>query len=113
MFMFVEGISHCLIPVDLIYGHRNSNVPNDWQYEVTSTNQCLTKRASYQFRLSAEFNRQWRRDYSLREYSVGKNSSQPSLVIKKGDIVILKDEHTAKGWWKLARVVELLVGRDN
>ena len=45
---------------------------------------------------------------------MGKNrSSQPSLVVKKGDIVILKDEHTARGWWKLARVVELLVGRDN
>ena len=41
------------------------------------------------------------RDYllSLREYSVDKNrSSQPSLMKKKGDIVILKDEHTARGW---------------
>ena len=112
----VEGISHCLTPADLIYGHRNSAVPNDRDYEVTSTSQCLMKRARYQFRLLAEFNRQWRRDYLLnqREHSVGKNrNSQPSSVIKKGDIVILIDEHTARGWWKLARVVELLVGRDN
>ena len=73
----VEGISHCLTPADLIYGHRNSAVPNDRHYEVTSTSQCLMKRARYQFRLLAEFNRQWRRDYLLnqREYSVGKNRS--------------------------------------
>ena len=40
-------------------------------------------------------------------------SSQLSSVIKKGDIVLLKDKHTIRGWWKLARVVELLVGRGN
>ena len=61
----IEGISSCLTPADLIYGHRLSAVPNYRHYEVTSTSQCLTKRARYQFRLLAEFNRQWRRNYLL------------------------------------------------
>ena len=52
----VEGISCCLTSGDLIYGYCNSAVPNDRHYEVTSTSQCLTKRARYQFRLSADFN---------------------------------------------------------
>ena len=52
----VEEISHCLTPPDLIYGHRLSAMPNDRHYEMTSTIQCLTKRARYQFRLLAEFN---------------------------------------------------------
>ena len=110
-----EGNSRCLTPADLIYGYRLSSVPSERQYEVTSTSQCLTKRARYQFRLLAEFNRQWKRDYllSLREYSAGKNKgSRTAPAIKRGDIVILKDEHTARCWWKLARVTELLEGRD-
>ena len=28
----IEGISHCLTPADLIYGHRLSAVPNDRHY---------------------------------------------------------------------------------
>ena len=110
-----EGNSRCLSPADLIYGYRLSSVPSERQYEVISTSQCLTKRARYQFRLLAEFNRQWKRDYllSLHEYSAGKNKgSRTAPAIKRGDIVILKDEHTARCWWKLARVTELLEGRD-
>ena len=78
-------------PADLIFGYRLSTAPNNRHYEVTSTSQCLIKRARYEFILLAEFNRQWRRDYllSLREYSMGKNKgSRTSSVIKKGDIVI-------------------------
>ena len=111
-----DGSSCCLTPANLIYGNRLSSIPNERQYDITSTSQCLTKRARYQFRLLAEFNRQWRRDYllSLREYSKGKNKATQSLpVIKKGDVVILKDEHTSRCWWKLAMVTELVVGRDN
>ena len=54
----VEGSSRCLTPVDLIYGHRLSRALNERQYDATSTSQCLTKSAGYQFRLLAEFNRQ-------------------------------------------------------
>ena len=32
--------------------------------------------------------------------------------VKEGDIVILKEEGTARAFWKLAKVVETLVGRD-
>ena len=95
----IKEISHCLTPTGLIHGHCLSGLPNDSHYEVTRTSQYSTKRARYQFRLLAEFNQQWRRDYllSLHKYSVGKNrSSQPSSMKKKGDIVILKDEHTAR-----------------
>lgn len=86
-----EGSSRCLTPADLIYGHHLSSVPNERQYNVTSTSQCLGKRARYQFRLLAEFNQQRRRDYllSLREYSTGKSKRTQTApaIIKKGDIV--------------------------
>ena len=112
----IEGICHCLTPADLIYGHNLSTIPNDRHYDATDTSQCLMKRARHQFKLLVESKQQWRRDHllSLRGCSVDKNrSSQISPMIKKADVVISKDEHTANGLWILARVTELPLGRDN
>jgi len=33
--------------------------------------------------------------------------------IKTGDIVVVKKDHTARCWWKLGRIIELLEGRND
>ena len=33
-------------------------------------------------------------------------------MIKEGDIVVLKEDCTARCLWKLAKIVELITGRD-
>ena len=109
-----EGLSYALTPADLIYGHRVVTSPGGRQFDVTSTAKTLTRRHKYQFSLLNNFVKKWQRDYllSLQERGVKGSKSQKAQQIKIGDIVILKEDGTARCLWKLAKVVELLKGRD-
>jgi hypothetical protein len=59
------------------------------------------------------FTTQWRKDYllSLRESS--KAQSRGAEIISVGDIVVLKNESTARIFWKLTKVEELITSKDN
>ena len=48
---------------------------------------------------------------SLRERAIN-HGSQKNSMIKEGDIVVLKEDCTARCLWKLAKIVELITGRD-
>ena len=108
-----EGVSFPLTPSCLIYGRRIATTPNDSQFEISSTNQSLTRRAKHQNRVLKNFTTQWRKDYllSLRESS--KAQSRGAEIISVGDIVVLKNESTARIFWKLAKVEELITSKDN
>ena len=110
-----EGLSYALTPADLIYGHRLAKSPDGRQFEVTSTAKTLTRRCKYQFCLLNKFVKKWRQDYllNLQEKGVVGSNFQKSQQIKIGDVVILREDGTARSLWKLAKVIELLKGRDN
>ena len=111
-----ESVSYPLTPSDLIYGRRiTMNQPNSQHYETMSTYNSLTKRLKHHRHLLGQFTRRWRIEYltSLRE-QVAKGSSvrDANAKLKVGDIVILKNDSVARAFWKLAKVEELLPGRD-
>lgn len=109
-----EGLSYPLTLADLIYGRQIATMPHQRHCNVISTFQSLTKRARYHFRLLEGFTKQWRKEYllGLREYH--RNRTGPiEQSIRVGDIVVLKEEGSARCWWKLAKVTELLKSRDN
>ena len=56
----------------------------------------------------------WKKDYllNLREYKVVKLKGQ-GCCVKVGDIVLLKDDNVRRVFWKLAKVIELLKGKDD
>ena len=62
------------------------------------------------------FWKRWRSEYlnELRESHryMAKKTSHPSHVTK-GDVVIVHNEALPRGLWKLGRIQELFVGRDN
>ena len=109
-----EGVSQVLTPAHLIYGRRLTTNPSSRQFEVMSTAKTLTRRVKYQFQLLSNFARQWQREYllSLRERTINKSRGQQTQQIKVGDIVVLKEDCTSRCMWKLAKVLELLKGRD-
>ena len=82
---------------------------------MTSTAKTLTKRHKYQFCLLNKFVKKWRQDYllNLQEKGVGGSKNQKSQQIKIGNIVILREDGTTRSLWKLAKVIDLLKGRDN
>ena len=109
-----EGLSYSLTPADLIYGRQIATMPHQRHCNVISTFQSLTKRARYHFRLLEGFTKQWRKEYllGLREYHRNRTGAIEQSI-RVGDIVVLKEEGSARCWWKLAKVTELLKSRDN
>ncbi len=90
-------------------------MPNNQHYEITSTYQLLTKKARHHQKVLQQLTKQWWTEYllGLREQSIvaARNSEKDSVSV--GDIVILRNDQTARCFWKLARVEELLRGADN
>ena len=109
-----EGISYALTPAHLLYGRRLVTSPSATQFEIMSTNKALTRRSKNQRFLLNQFANCWKKDYllSLRESRVAKLKGQASCV-KVGDVVILKDDNVKRVFWKLAKIVELLKGKDD
>ena len=109
-----EGLWYPLTPADLIYGRQIATMPHQRHCNVISIFQSLTKRARYHFRLLEGFTKQWRKEYllGLREYHRNRTGAIEQSI-RVGDIVVLKEEGSARCWWKLAKVTELLKSRDN
>ena len=109
-----EELSYPLTPADLIYGRQITTMPHQRHCNVISTFQSLTKRARYHFRSLEGFTKQWCKDYllGLREYHRNRTGAIEQSI-RVGDIVVLKEEGSARCWWKLAKVTELLKSRDN
>ena len=109
-----EGISYPLTPAHLLYGRRLVTSPSATHFEIISTNRSLTRQAKNQRYLLSQFVNRWKKDYllNLREFRVVKLKGQ-GCCVKVGDIVLLKDENVRRVFWKLAKIVELLRGKDN
>lgn len=108
-----EGVSYPLTPSHLIYGRRINSEPSDRQFEIVSTHKSLTKRAQYHKRVLEQFTNSWKSEYlmSLRETSAFIH--RPSKeIIQVGDIVLLRNECKPRALWKVAKVTELVRGRD-
>ena len=58
--------------------------------------------------------KQWRKEYllGLREYHRNRTGAIEQSI-RVGDIVVLKEERSARCWGKLAKVTEFLKSRDN
>ena len=109
-----EGLSYPLTPADLIYGRQIATMPHQRHCNVISTFQSLTKRARYHFSLLEGFTKQRREEHllGLSEYHRNRTGAI-ERSIRVGDIVVFREEGSARCWWKLAKVTELLKSRDN
>ena len=89
-------------------------MPHQRHRNVISMSQSLTKRERYHFRLLEGSTKQWRKEYllGLREYHRNRTGAIEQSI-RVGDIVVLKEERSARCWGKLAKVTEFLKCRDN
>lgn len=108
-----EGVSYPLTPSHLINGGRITSEPSDRQFEIVSTHKSLTKKTQYHKGLLEQFTNSWKKEYStsLRETSLFLHKPSKE-IIQVGDIVVLKNENKRRAFWKLAKVTELVRGRD-
>ena len=109
-----NGVSYPLTPSQLVYGRQLTMTVDGRQTEIVSTYQSLTKKAQHHNRLLNRFALQWGKEYllGLRErYQTSSAQGCNQTALNNGDVVLLKNEGTARCLWKLAKVVELLQGR--
>jgi len=107
-----ERVSCALTPAHLIYGRRLTTMPSDQQFEIVSTAKSLTKGAKQQFRMLCNFVKMWQREYLLSLYERTLNLGGGHNDIKVGDMVLLREDGTVRALWKLAKIVETIMGRD-
>ena len=97
-----------LCPNDLILGLNNNEAPN----ETFEESDNIVKRYQFINQVVFSFWKKWTRDFF------------PTLIVRQkwhvdrrnvmiGDIVLLQDNNSLKGNWKLAQVVKTIIGSDN
>ena len=110
-----------LTPSHFLCGYRLLSLPENLTYlcpfddeDFTISPAQATRRVKHLHNVLNHFWSRWRQEYllELREchrYSKGKETAS---VVGVGDIVLLHDDSLPRSFWKLARVQELIDGRD-
>ena len=108
-----DGISYPLTPSQLINGRNLEMLPNERHHEVVSTYESLSRRGRFHRKLLTQFASRWKNEYLLsllEAYKPRDGSKEP--IVEVGDIVIMRNEHEKRSFWKLAEIIELYKGED-
>ena len=113
-----DDIDEPLTPAHLLCGRRLLSLPDsicytDPEEEYGLTREHLTRRLVHLNKLLSDFWKRWQTEYlaELRDSHryVGKTSDENSVCV--GDVVLVHDTKP-RGFWKLARVTQLVSGQD-
>ncbi|GBN49824.1 hypothetical protein AVEN_30001-1 [Araneus ventricosus] len=77
-----------------------------------SSRKCLIKSFNYRERLMRSFCTRWKNEYLLNLRSAHSSLVKNSSPFKVNDVILIKDDHLPRNFWKLGRIIELLPGRD-
>ena len=109
-----------LTPIHLINGKRLTNLPDELcfhrieeEFTTISLPVLLNKRMRHLQLTLDRFWKRWREEYllSLRERYQYKNQRRADQrKISEGDIVIIHEDQTVRGFWRLGKIRELITG---
>ena len=120
-YVAADDLEEPLTPSHLLVGRRLLSLPenlcyqeplDDEDFEIAPDH--LNKRVKHLNNVLNHFWRRWKHEYlaELREahrYSRGSLIATPIAI---GDVVLVHDEGLPRGFWKLARVRQVITGRD-
>eukprot|EP00794_Sanderia_malayensis_P006135 gene6135-biopygen5084 len=80
--------------------------------ELDESDDKVCKRFLYLTKKLSHFWNRWRKEYltDLREFH--KMSNSETVPVKKGDLVLLREDNVKRGQWKVAIVEEIIYGKD-
>jgi len=113
-----DDIDEPLTPAHLLCGRRLLSLPDsicytDPEEDYSLTREHLTRRLMHLNKLLSDFWKRWQTEYlaELRDSHryVGKTSQENSVCV--GGVVLVHDTKP-RGFWKLARVTQLVSGQD-
>ena len=102
-----------LTPSHLIYGRRLINLPEEVRDDEEENERGFLKRFRYLAKLRIHFWNRWRKEYlvDLREHHRGNKEGKHDKV-SVGELVLVHEDNVKRSNWKLAKVEELIVGKD-
>lgn len=102
-----------LTPSHLMVGRRLKSMPDDMIGEESEDETNCGRRFRYVTKKKEHFWNRWRKEYlvGLREFHREKNKSKENDV-EKGDVVVVFEDKVKRGNWKMAKVTEVIAGRD-
>ena len=120
-YQYPDSLTEPLTPSHLVTGRRLLQLPtggegNDEDEEDFYQRDKLHKRSSYISKLLDHYWNRWKHEYlvDLREHHRVKKCHQKLQQINVGDVVTIQDENRKnRSFWRLGKVLELLIGRDN
>ena len=116
-----DDIDEPLTPSHLLIGRRVLSLPDDLSYQgeitvsdfkVTPTS--LSRRVKHLNGVLNQFWRRWRNEYllELRDAHRNRRGASTKAPIAIGDLVLIHDESQPRGFWRLAKVEDTIVGKD-
>ena len=116
-----DNLEEPLTPSHLLVGRGLLSLPDDLCYtedsddeEFTTSGDTLQKRARHLNNVINHFWSRWVKEYLLElrnAHRYPNTRGQPSPV-QEGDVVVVQDTDLPRGFWKIARVMKLLTGKD-
>ena len=116
-----DDLEEPLTPSHLLVGCRLLSLPDDLCYmvdkddeEFTVTDDTLRKRAKHLNNVVNHFWNRWVKEYLLELCNAHRypNTRRQSSPVREGDMVVVQDPDLPRGFWKIARVMKLLTGKD-
>ncbi|GBM04327.1 hypothetical protein AVEN_168147-1 [Araneus ventricosus] len=103
-----------LTPAHFLLGKRITSLPSVRLRldSNLSSRKCLIKSFNYRERLMRSFWTRWKNEYLLNLRSAHSSLVKNSSPFKVNDVILIKDDHLPRNFWKLGRIIELLPGRD-
>ncbi|GBN71528.1 hypothetical protein AVEN_112953-1 [Araneus ventricosus] len=103
-----------LTPAHFLLGKRITSLPSVRLHldSNLSSRKCLIKSFNYRERLMRSFWTRWKNEYLLNLRSAHLSLVKNSSPFKVNDVILIKDDHLPRNFWKLGRIIELLPGRD-
>ena len=119
-FLNSDNTEEPLTPSHLLMGHRILSLPDNLTYFAPEdenfevTDESLQRRAKHLNSVLNHFWKRWSKEYllELRDAYRQRNVGGTSTPVKIGDIVLVHDQDQPRGFWKVARVKKLIIGRD-
>ena len=105
----------------LLCGPRLITLPDvpakeeDTYIPTSEDTNCLTRRMKFLTRTLENLCSRWKKEYLLELrslYRSTKGDGPHLLRMTVGDVIIMEDGKTPRGFWRLGVITELLVGRD-
>ena len=119
-FLSSDDLEEPLTPSHLLVGRRLLSLPDNLMYlapehkDFEVTGESLQKRARHLNSVLNHFWNWWSKGYlfELRETHRQRTAQGTPASVKQGDLVLVHEQSCPWGFWKVAKVKELIVGKD-